>query len=133
MSEHRPTKPARKSTVTEPARIVDRVHEHHRSEPALTVARHPRTELRPIDSRAAPEPTQSVDELAVDAQLRGVKLRGGARGAGIRALERVLIVLIVVAGAVVIVSRVASPEARAPDVGRCIERIERKICARDGS
>jgi hypothetical protein len=59
--------------------------------------------------------------------------------AGIAALQRVLIVLIQVAGAVAIVrSIVMSPEAaRRPDLGRCTEPfhtegIERR-CARDGS
>lgn len=142
VSNHDRPEPAPKSTATELPRIVDLVNEHHRPEPALTVAQLPRTELPRIDGRTeptAPEPTRSVDELAVDAEVRGVKLRGGARGAGIRALERVLIVLIVVAGAVAIVrSLVTSPDARRPDVGRCIERpniegIERKLCAHDGS
>src|SRR4051794_41205894 len=60
------------------------------------------TELPRIEGRAAPpvpEPVPSVDELSMDAELRGVKVRAGARGAGIAALQRVLIVLIVVAGA----------------------------------
>lgn len=75
----------------------------------------------------------------VGAELRGVKVRAGAHGAGIAALQRVLIVLIVVAGAVVTVrSFVMSSEApRRPDLGRCTEPshtegIERR-CVLDGS
>ena len=96
-----------------------------------------------VAARAAGRDATVTDLLAGldldDAELRGMKLRGGARGTGIRALERVLIVLIVVAGAVAIVrGLVTSPEARRPDVGRCIERLhveslERNMCAGDGS
>jgi hypothetical protein len=114
VSDHDPPAPARKSTVTELPRIEGR------TEPP------------------APEPAPSVDELSVDAQLRGMKVRAGARGAGIAALQRVLIVLVLVAGAVAIVRIVTSPEARRRrDVGLCTEHsppegIER-MCARDGS
>jgi hypothetical protein len=117
---------------------VGLVHEH-RPKPAAAPTV---TELPRIEGRAAPpapSPSASVDELSVDAELRGVKVRAGARGAGIAALQRVLIVLILVAGAVAIVRSFAmSPEApRRPDLGRCTEPphtegIERR-CARDGS
>jgi hypothetical protein len=100
------------------------------------------TELHRIEARAAPpvpEPVPSVDELSVDAELRGVKVRAGARGAGIAALQRVLIVLILVAGAVATVRSFVMPREtpRRPDIGRCTEPshtedIERR-CARDGS
>jgi hypothetical protein len=85
------------------------------------------TELPRIEGRAAPPAPEaavpSVDELSVDAELRGVKVRAGARGAGIAALQRVLIVLILVAGAVATVrSFVMSRETpRRPDIGRCTE------------
>jgi hypothetical protein len=98
------------------------------------------TELPRIEGRAAPpvaEPAvPAVDELSVDAELRGVKVRAGARGAGIAALQRVLIVLILVAGAVATVrSFVMSRETpRRPDIGRCTEPshtkdIERRCAA----
>jgi hypothetical protein len=115
---------------------VGLVHEHRPKAAAAPIV----TEIPRIEGRAAPpapEPALAVDELSVDAELRGVKVRAGARGAGIEALQRVLIVLILVAGAVAIVrSFVMSPESpRRPD--RCTELshtegIERK-CARDGS
>jgi hypothetical protein len=85
------------------------------------------TELPRIEGRAAPpvpEPAvPSVDELSVDVELRGAKVRAGARGAGIAALQRVMIVLILVAGAVAIVrSIVMSRETpRSPHIGRCTE------------
>lgn len=113
--DHDPPAPARKSTVTELPRIEGRA------------------------APPAPEPAPSIDELSVDAELRGAKVRAGARGAGIAALQRVLIVLILVVGAVTIVrSFVMSLETpRRPDIGRCTEPshtegIERR-CARDGS
>jgi hypothetical protein len=111
MSEHDPPAPVRKSTVTELPRIVGLVHEH-RPKPAAAPTV---TELPRIEGRAAPPApalAPSVDELSVDAELRGVKVRAGARGAGIAALQRVLIVLILVAGTVAIVRSFAmSPEA----------------------
>ena len=116
VSDHDRPEPACKSTVTEVPRIVGLVHDP-RPKPAPIIAELPR-----IEARAAP-PAPAVDELSVDAELRGVKVRAGARGAGIAALQHVLIVLIVVAGAVAIVrSFVMSPEApRRPDLGRCTE------------
>lgn len=135
MSDHDPPAPDRKSTVTELPRIVGLVHEH-RPKPAAapTVTELPRIEGRAAPPALAPALAPSVDELSVDAELRGVKVRAGARGAGIAALQRVLIVFILVAGAVAIVRSFAmSPEApRRPDLGRCTEGIERR-CARDGS
>jgi hypothetical protein len=143
VSDHDPPAPVRKSTVTELPRIVGLVHEP-RPKPAAAPTV---TELPRIEGPAAPPApalAPSVDELSVDAELRGVKVRAGARGAGIAALQRVLIVLIVVAGAVAVVRSFATPEApRRPDLGRCTEPphtegtegtegIERR-CTRDGS
>jgi predicted amidophosphoribosyltransferase len=36
-----------------------------------------------VGRAAPPAPAPSVDELSVDAELRGVKVRAGVRGAGI--------------------------------------------------
>lgn len=134
VTDHDPPTPVRKSTVTELPRIVGLVHEHRPKPAAAPIV----TELPRIEGRAAPPaPASLLDELSVDAELRGVKVRAGARGAGIAALQRVLIVLILVAGAVAIVrSFVLSPEApRRPDLGRCTEPSHTediKPCALDG-
>jgi hypothetical protein len=78
-----------KSTPAELPRIVGLVQDP-RPKPAPTIAELPRIEGR--TEPHAPEPALSADELSVDAQLRGMKVRAGARGTGIAALQRVLIV-----------------------------------------
>jgi hypothetical protein len=99
------------------------VSDHNRPAPVLKSIV---TELRRVDRHEAlpaPEPAPSVDALSVDADLRGVKVSAGARGAGIAALQRVLIVLILVAGVVESVRTIVMLLAarRCPDIGRYTE------------
>ena len=85
-----------------------------------------------------PEP-----ELSFGARLdlQGVsEVRAGARGpVAIAAVARVLIVLLIVAGAVAITMALCAPrEDSRRKLGPCTERIERteyieRTCARDGS
>lgn len=72
-----------------------------------------------------PELGPSTDELSVDAQLRDMKIRAGARGAAVTTVKQVLIVLILVAGAVAIVrSFVMTPEARSTSGRLPVHRTE---------
>jgi hypothetical protein len=127
--------PATESTVTELPRIVGLVNEHHRPEPAATIAELPRTERRA--EPPAPEP-----ELSFGGQLdlRGVsKARADARSP-LAIVAVVLIVLFIVAG-VVLVARSGGTRREEPpreELGRCTERIHRtevieRTCSRDGS
>ena len=126
-------KPASTSSVTPLARTVGLENEPPRPEAAPPVAA-----SLPIERPTEPP---APEELSVDAQLCGMKVRAGARSPlAIRAV--VLIVLILVVGLIardVLNDRGATSreDPRRDNLGRCVERPATEVlgrtCARDGS
>lgn len=126
-------KPASKSTVTPLPRTVGLANEHPRPEAALPVA-----ESLPIERPTEPP---APEELSVDAQLGGMKVRAGARSP-LAIVAVVLIVLILVVGIIardVLIDRGGSSreDLRRENLGRCIghpvTEVIGQTCAHDGS
>lgn len=126
-------KPASKSRVTPLHRTMGLANEPPRREAAR-----PAAESRPIERPTEPP---ASEELSVDAQLCGMKVRAGARSP-LAICAVVLIVLILVVGVIardVLTDRggTSREDLRRENLGRCIERPATEVigrtCARDGS
>jgi hypothetical protein len=137
------------STAPEPTRIVGLVSEHRRPKPGQIPIVTDVTEPEParrvsVNEHDRPEPAPELSfGLRVESQGAG-QVRAGAHGKpAIVALQRVLIALVLVAGAMAIVRslRTSPEQPRRPDLGRCTEHIERtphteyieRTCTRAGS
>jgi hypothetical protein len=134
-----------KSTVADGARVVGLVSEKHRSKPPTPAVTEPlrvepaRTDAWPEPIARAARPLTPAPELSFDGQLdlRGMKVRADARGPGTKAMQRVLIVFILVAGAVMIVRSIQAPPKARGHEDRCTERTQRtevieRTCVGDG-
>jgi hypothetical protein len=124
-------KSASKPNVTALPRTVGLANEPPRRETAL-----PAAASLPIEWPSEPP---APEELSVDAQLGGMKVRAGARSP-LAIVAVVLIVLIIVVGKVLIARTggTSREELRREELGRCTERIQRtelieRPYARDGS